>query len=54
MAMCCMAGCMRMSLGDKNGVEDVVPDLAGHPEAEIEVLVVVRKMVLLHLVDVCG
>ena len=42
-----------MSLDDKNGVEDVVPDLAGHAEAEVEVLVVVREVVLLHLVDIC-
>ena len=38
-----------MALDHKDGVEDVIPDFAGDPETEIEVLVVVREMVLLHL-----
>ena len=38
-------------LQGNDGVEDVVPDLARHAEPEVEVLVVVGKMVLLHLLQ---
>ena len=41
-------------LHGKNSVEHVVPHLARHTEAELEVLVVVREVVLLHLTDVRG
>ncbi len=38
-----------MVLDDKDGVEDVVPDLAGNAEAEVEVLVVVCEVILFHV-----
>lgn len=37
----------------KNGLEDVIPHLAGDAETKLEVLVVVRKVVFLHLPQVC-
>ena len=36
-------------LDDEDGVEDVVPDLAGHAKAEVKVLVVMCQMILLHV-----
>ena len=43
-----------IALDHKNGIEDVIPNLAGHAETKIEVLVVVCEVVLLHLLDVRG
>ena len=43
-----------MPLDDEHGVEDVVPDLAGDTEAEVEVLVVMREVVFLHIPHVRG
>ena len=45
-------GLLLESLDDEDGVEDVVPDLAGDAETEVEVLVVMRKVVLLHLFQI--
>ena len=38
----------------KNCVEHVVPDLARHAEAQVEILVVMREVVTLHLADIRG
>ena len=45
-------GLLLESLDDEDGVEDVVPDLAGDAETEVEVLVVTSEMVFLHLTHV--
>lgn len=37
------------SLHREDGAEDVIPDLARYAEAELKVLVMMRKMVFLHL-----
>lgn len=42
------------SLHGQDGGEDVVPHLARHAESEVEVLVMMRQMVLLHLTHVLG
>ena len=42
-------GLLLESLDDEDGVEDVVPDLAGDAETEVEVLVVMSEMVFLDL-----
>ena len=47
-------GLLLESLDDEDGVEDVVPDLAGDAETEVEVLVVVRKVIPLHFADIRG
>ena len=41
-------------LDGQDGVEDVIPDLARDSESEVEVLVVVGKVVLFHLAHVRG
>ena len=41
-----------VDLDRQNGIKDVVPDLAGHAESEVEILVMMREMVLLHLREV--
>ena len=46
-------GLLLESLDDEDGVEDVVPDLAGDAETKVEVLVVMSEMVFLHLTHVC-
>ena len=43
-----------MDLDRQNGVKDVVPDLAGNAKSEVEVLVVMSKMVLLHVPEIGG
>ena len=40
------------NLDGQNGVEDIIPDFASYAKAEVEVLVVVGEMVLLHLAHV--
>ena len=45
-------GLLLESLDDEDGVEDVVPDLAGDAETKVEVLVVMSEMVFLHLTHV--
>jgi len=37
----------------KDGLENVVPDLAGNTETQLKVLVVVCKMVFLHMPQIC-
>ena len=46
-------GLLLESLDDEDGVEDVVPDLAGDAETKVEVLVVVGKVVLFHFSHIC-
>lgn len=41
-------------LDGEDSVENIVPDLARHPKAEIKVLVVMCKVVLFHLPEVGG
>ena len=43
---------LSMQLDGEDGVEDVVPNLAGDSEAKVEVLVVMCEMILLHVADV--
>lgn len=37
----------------ENGFKDVIPDLACDTETKLKVLVVVRKVVFLHVLQVC-
>ena len=47
-------GCIRSDgLDSEYSVEDVVPNLAGDSETEVEVLVMVSKVILLQVPNIC-
>ena len=43
-----------IDLDRQDSVKYIIPNLTGHAESEVEVLVVMRKMVLLHLLEIGG